>query len=74
MNDVASEPPPIAVRERGWWRVVLATLLFLFVLATPVIRIAVPPRARKAASASQAGAKALTPLCTTPQTSHSSTS
>src|ERR1039457_2881843 len=42
MNDVASEPAPIAVREQGWWRVVFATLLFLFVLATPVIRIVLP--------------------------------
>src|SRR5471032_3077143 len=42
MNDVASDPgtqPPELVRERGWWRVVLATLLFLFVTVTPVVRI-----------------------------------
>ncbi|MFI5246200.1 MAG: hypothetical protein ACHQQR_13285, partial [Gemmatimonadales bacterium] len=42
MNDVASEPAPDAVRERGWWRVVLATLLFLLVPATPVIRVLLP--------------------------------
>src|ERR1035438_3671855 len=42
MNDVATEPAPVAVRERGWWRVVLATLLFLFVPVTPVIRIVLP--------------------------------
>jgi hypothetical protein len=42
MNDVASEPPAVVVRERGWWRVVLATLLFLFVPLTPVIRIVLP--------------------------------
>jgi hypothetical protein len=45
MNDVASEPagtPPTLVRERGWWRVVLATLLFVFVAVTPVIRIVLP--------------------------------
>ena len=42
MIDVASEPPSIVVRERGWWRVVLATLLFLFVPLTPVIRIVLP--------------------------------
>ena len=42
MTDVASEPAPEAVRERGWWRVVLATLLFLFVPMTPVIRIVLP--------------------------------
>ena len=42
MNDVASEPPVVVVRERGWWRVVLATLLFLFVPLTPVIRIVLP--------------------------------
>jgi hypothetical protein len=45
MNDVASEPvgdPPASVRERGWWRVVLATLLFLFVSVTPVVKIVLP--------------------------------
>jgi hypothetical protein len=42
MNDVAPEPAPESVRERGWWRVVLATLLFLFVPMTPVIRIVLP--------------------------------
>ena len=45
MNDVASDPgtqPPELVRERGWWRVVLATLLFLFVTVTPVVRIILP--------------------------------
>lgn len=45
MNDVASDPgtqPPELVRERGWWRVVLATLLFLFVAVTPVVRIILP--------------------------------
>jgi hypothetical protein len=42
MNDVASEPAPEAVRERGWWRVVVATLLFLLVPATPVIRVVLP--------------------------------
>jgi hypothetical protein len=44
MNDAASEPPqqPELVRERGWWRVVLGTLLFLFVAVTPVIRIVLP--------------------------------
>jgi hypothetical protein len=42
MNDVASEPAPVTVRERGWWRVVLATLLFLFVPVTPVIRVMLP--------------------------------
>ncbi len=45
MNDLASEPvqaQPEPVRERGWWRVVLATLLFLFVAVTPVIHIVLP--------------------------------
>ncbi|HEX7545443.1 MAG TPA: hypothetical protein VF368_01875 [Gemmatimonadaceae bacterium] len=42
MNDVASEPAPETVRERGWWRVVVATLLFLLVPATPVIRVVLP--------------------------------
>ena len=43
MNDVAAESAPPAVRERGWWRVVLATLLFLVrALATPVIKIVLP--------------------------------
>ena len=42
MTDVASEPAPVAVRERGWWRVVLATLLFVFVTVTPIIRIVLP--------------------------------
>jgi hypothetical protein len=42
MNDVVSEPAPVVVRERGWWRVVLSTLLFLFVLVTPVVRIILP--------------------------------
>jgi hypothetical protein len=42
MIDVASEPAAAVVRERGWWRVVLATLLFLFLLATPVIKIVLP--------------------------------
>jgi hypothetical protein len=45
MNDVASEPAsqePATVRERGWWRVVLATLLFLFVSITPVVKIVLP--------------------------------
>jgi hypothetical protein len=42
MNDPAAEPAPLAVRERGWWRVVLATLLFLVVPATPVIKIVLP--------------------------------
>ena len=39
-----------------------------------VISMTVPPPARNRASASQASGKAATPLCTTPQTSHSSTS
>jgi hypothetical protein len=45
MNDDAAEPgtqEPELVRERGWWRVVLATLLFLFVTVTPVVRIVLP--------------------------------
>jgi hypothetical protein len=45
MNDAASEPAagqPAPVRERGWWRVVLATLLFLFVSITPVVKIVLP--------------------------------
>jgi hypothetical protein len=42
MNDVAAEPLPVVVRERGWWRVVLAALLFLFVPLTPVVRIVLP--------------------------------
>src|ERR1035437_1064732 len=41
-NAVASEPAPEAVRERGWWRVVVATLLFRLVRATPVIRVVLP--------------------------------
>jgi hypothetical protein len=42
MNDVVAEPPTDGVRERGWWRVVLATLLFLFIPLTPVVRIVLP--------------------------------
>lgn len=42
MNDVASEPAPETVRERGWWRVVVATLLFVLVPATPLIRVVLP--------------------------------
>ncbi len=45
MSDTASEPgteAPELVRERGWWRVVVATLLFLFVTVTPVVRIVLP--------------------------------
>lgn len=42
MNDVASEPAPPADRERGWWRVGVATLLFLFVPAVPMLRILLP--------------------------------
>ena len=42
MNDVASEPAPETVRERGWWRVVVATLLFVLVPATPVVRVVLP--------------------------------
>jgi hypothetical protein len=45
MSNVAAEPvdkQPVAVRERGWWRVVVATLLFVFVMVTPVIRIVLP--------------------------------
>lgn len=33
---------PIAIRERGWWRVLVATLLFLFVPVTPMLRILLP--------------------------------
>ena len=39
-----------------------------------VISTTVPPAARKCASASQASGVAATPLCTTPQTSLSTTS
>ncbi len=44
MNDAAAEPPeqPELVRERGWWRVVLGTLLFMFVAVTPVFRVVLP--------------------------------
>src|ERR1035441_295859 len=42
MTDVASEPAPAAVRERGWWRVMVATLLFVFVMVMPVVRIVLP--------------------------------
>jgi hypothetical protein len=42
MNDVASAPAPAPVRERGWWRVGLATLLFLMASAIPIVRIVVP--------------------------------
>lgn len=42
MNDVASEPAPSPVRERGWWRVGLATLLFLLAPAIPLVRIVLP--------------------------------
>lgn len=37
--DVSS---PIAIRERGWWRVLVATLVFLFVPVTPMLRILLP--------------------------------
>jgi hypothetical protein len=42
MNDVASNPAPGADRERGWWRVGLATLLFLVAPAVPLLRIILP--------------------------------
>ena len=52
MNDAAGESQtsaipeipgiPVAPKERGWWRVVVATLLFLFVPMTPVLRIVLP--------------------------------
>lgn len=42
MNDVASGPAASPVRERGWWRLGLATLLFLLAPAIPIVRIVVP--------------------------------
>ncbi|MGH7653899.1 MAG: DUF2232 domain-containing protein [Gemmatimonadaceae bacterium] len=42
MTHVASESPTPADRERGWWRLGLATLLFLFAPAIPMLRILLP--------------------------------
>jgi hypothetical protein len=42
MNDVASDTSPRTDRERGWWRVGLATLLFLVAPAVPMLRIILP--------------------------------
>ncbi len=42
MNDVASNPAPGADRERGWWRVGLATVLFLLAPAVPLLHIVLP--------------------------------
>jgi hypothetical protein len=40
MTDAAPTAP--VARERGWWPVVVATLLFLFVPVTPMLRILLP--------------------------------
>lgn len=37
----ASEPA-LPARERGWWRLLVATLLFLFLPMTPMLRILLP--------------------------------
>jgi hypothetical protein len=42
MTDVPTAPASETPRERGWWRVVIATLLFLFVPMTPLFRIVFP--------------------------------
>ena len=42
MTDVVSDGSPRADRERGWWRVGLATVLFLFAPAVPMLRILLP--------------------------------
>ena len=42
MTDAATEPAPPADRERGWWRVALATLLFLFAPSVPLLHIVLP--------------------------------
>jgi hypothetical protein len=42
MTDTASDSVPPANRERGWWRVGLATVLFLFAPAIPLLRIVLP--------------------------------
>jgi hypothetical protein len=39
MNDDATLE---ATRERGWWRIVIAVALFLFVPMTPLLRIMLP--------------------------------
>jgi hypothetical protein len=42
MNDVVTDPAPPADRERGWWRVGLAAVLFLFAPAVPLLHIVLP--------------------------------
>ena len=42
MTDVPAAPASETPRERGWWRVVVATMLFLFVPLTPLFRIVFP--------------------------------
>jgi len=42
MNDVASDSSPRADREHGWWRVGLATVLFLCAPAVPLLHIVLP--------------------------------
>src|SRR6185312_8584433 len=41
-NDVAPDTSPPAPRERGWWRVGLAAVLFLFAPAVPLLHIVLP--------------------------------
>lgn len=42
MSNVASDAPPPADRERGWWRVGLAAALFLFAPSVPLLHIVLP--------------------------------
>jgi hypothetical protein len=42
MTDLPTAPATETPRERGWWRVVLAGALFLFVPVTPLFRIVFP--------------------------------